>query len=103
MYSIIEQGGFQVKAIPGETIRVPLMDAAEGQEVIIGRVLLASDGDALKIGSPVIEGATVTAKVVDHFKDKKVLIIKRKRRKDYRRKNGHRQQYTRLEIISINV
>lgn len=79
------------------------MDAAEGKEVTIGRVLLTADGDALKIGSPVIEGATVTAKVVDHFKDKKVLIIKRKRRKDYRRKNGHRQQYTRLEIISINA
>lgn len=103
MYSIIEQGGIQFKVTPGETIRVPLIDAAEGSEVKIEKVLLASNGEALKIGTPMVEGASVTAKVVDHFLDKKVLIIKHKRRKDYRRKNGHRQPYTRLQIVSINA
>ncbi len=103
MYSVIEQGGVQFKVKPGETIRVPLIEASEGTEITIDRVLLASNGDALKIGMPLVEGASVTAKVVSHFKDKKVLVIKRKRRKDYRRKNGHRQQYTRLQIVSINV
>jgi large subunit ribosomal protein L21 len=102
MYSIIEQGGVQFKVTPGETIRVPLINGAEGSEVKIERVLLTSDGDALKIGKPLVEGASVTAKIVNNFKDKKVLIIKRKRRKDYRRKNGHRQKYTRLQIVSIN-
>ncbi len=103
MYSIIEQGGIQFKVTPGETIRVPLVNASEGAEITIDRVLLASNGEALKIGMPLVEGASVTAKVVNHFKDKKVLVIKRKRRKDYRRKNGHRQPYTRLQIVSINV
>lgn len=104
MYSIIEQGGVQIKVTPGETVRVPLIKASEGDEIMIDRVLLfASDENALKIGMPLVEGVTVTAKVVGHVQDKKVLVIKRKRRKDYRRKNGHRQQYTRLQIISINA
>jgi large subunit ribosomal protein L21 len=103
MYSIIEQGGIQFKVTPGETIRVPLIDAAEGTEIKIEKVLLASNGDSLKIGTPVVDGASVTAKVVGHIKDRKVLIIKHKRRKDYRRKNGHRQPYTRLQIVSINA
>lgn len=103
MYSIIEQGGVQFKVSPGATIRVPLIDASEGTEITIDRVLLASDGDALKIGTPVVEGASVKARVVGHIKDRKVLVIKRKRRKDFRRKNGHRQPYTRLEIVSINI
>lgn len=103
MYSIIEQGGMQFKVTPGETIKVPLIDATEGAEVKIERVLLTSnDGGALKVGCPLVEGASVTAKVVNHIKDEKVLIVKRKRRKDYRRKNGHRQPYTRLQIVSIN-
>jgi len=103
MYSIIEQGGSQFKVTPGATIRVPLIDAEQGAEITIDKVLLAADGDNVKVGTPVVLGASVKAKVLDHIKAEKVMIIKRKRRKDYRRKNGHRQQYTRLEIVSINV
>lgn len=103
MYSIIEQGGSQFKVAPGTTIRVPLVDADQGAEITIDKVLLAVDGENVKVGTPIVNGASVTAKVLDHIKAKKVMIIKRKRRKDYRRKNGHRQQYTRLEIVSINV
>ncbi len=104
MYSIIEQGGSQYKVSPGDTIRVPLMDASEGAEITVERVLLTStDEGKIRIGTPVVEGASVTAKVLGHNKDKKILIIKRKRRKDYRRKNGHRQQYTKLKILSINI
>lgn len=102
MYSIIEQGGVQFKVTPGETIRVPLIKADEGAEITIERVLLTGEGETLKVGKPLVEGVSVTAQVVNHFKDKKVLIVKRKRRKDYRRKNGHRQPYTRLKIVSIN-
>jgi len=102
MYSVIEQGGIQFKVTAGETISVPLIKADEGTEITIERVLLTGEGESLKIGKPLVEGATVTAKVVNHFKDSKVLIVKRKRRKDYRRKNGHRQPYTRLQIVSIN-
>jgi large subunit ribosomal protein L21 len=103
MYSIIEQGGIQFKVTPGEVIRVPHINAEAGTELTIDRVLLASDESGIKIGTPLIEGATVTAKVVDQMKDKKVLVIKRKRRKDYRRVNGHRQQYTKIQIVAINA
>lgn len=103
MYSIIEQGGAQFKVAPGAMIRVPLIEAEKGAEITIDKVLLAADGDSIKVGTPVVEGASVTAKVLDHAQDKKVLIIKRKRRKDYRRKNGHRQQYTKLQIVAINI
>lgn len=103
MYSIIEQGGFQFKVTPGITIRVPLIDAVEGAEITIDKVLLSADGENVIVGTPIVNGASVTAKVIDHIQGDKVMIIKRKRRKDYRRKNGHRQQFTRLEIVSINV
>ena len=103
MYSIIEQGGAQFKVTTGSTIRVPLIEAEMGSEVTIGKVLLTADGESIKVGTPVIEGASVTAKVLDHGKAKKVLVVKRKRRKDYRRVNGHRQQYTKLQIVSINI
>jgi large subunit ribosomal protein L21 len=103
MYSIIEQGGVQFKVTQGEMIRVPLIDATEGAQITIDKVLLASDGESVKVGTPVVEGVSVTAKVLGHIKDRKVVIVKRKRRKDYRRKNGHRQPYTRLQIVSINV
>lgn len=103
MFSIIEQGGVQFKVTQGSTIRVPLIDAEAGTEITIDRVLLASEGDNVKVGNPTIAGASVKAKVVDHGKDRKVLIVKRKRRKDYRRVNGHRQNFTKLEILSINA
>ena len=103
MYSIIEQGGVHSRSPRVVVIRVPHFEAESGAEVTIEKVLMTGEGANVKIGTPTIQGATVTAKVVDQIKDKKVLVIKRKRRKDYRRKNGHRQQYTRLEIVSINA
>jgi len=103
MYSIIEQGGFQFKAVPGAKIRVPLIDAEAGSSLTISRVLLtADDGGNVSVGSPTVAGATVSAKVLEHGAGKKVLVIKKKRRKDYKRKNGHRQKFTQIEIVSIN-
>ena len=101
MYSIIEQGGVQFKVAPGAVIQVPLIDAEVGSEITIDKVLLSSDGETITVGTPCIKDATVKAKVVGHLKAKKVLVIKKIRRKDYRRKNGHRQQYTKLEILSL--
>jgi large subunit ribosomal protein L21 len=103
MYSIIEQGGMQFKVTPGAKIRVPLIDAEAGTQLSIDRVLLTADGEVIKVGTPCVEGASVTATVVEHLKAKKVLVIKKKRRKDYQRKNGHRQQYSKIEIVSINA
>jgi len=103
MYSIIEQAGVQFKVVPGEKINVPLIEAEAGSSLTIDKVLLTADGEKITIGTPTVAGATVTAKVLEHGKDKKVLVIKKKRRKDYKRKNGHRQQFTKIEIVSINA
>ncbi|MBN2189070.1 MAG: 50S ribosomal protein L21 [Chitinispirillaceae bacterium] len=103
MYSIIEQGGFQYKVTPGATITVPLIAAEQGSEISIPKVLLTADGDKVNVGTPCVKNASVTAKVIGHMKGDKVLIVKKHRRKDYQRVNGHRQQYTKLEILSIKV
>ncbi len=103
MFSVVEQGGVQFKIAEGDTISVPLMDIEPGNEVDLEKVLLVSDDGGVRIGTPIVDGVSVKANVVKHFKDDKVLVIKRKRRKDYRRKNGHRQQYTELKITSISA
>lgn len=103
MFSIVEQGGFQFKVAEGDTINVPLLDAEKGDEISVDRVLLIEEDESVKIGDPIVEGAEVKAKVVSHGKDKKILVMKKKRRKDYKRKNGHRQDYTQLQITSIST
>ncbi len=103
MMSVVEQGGFQFTVNEGDTIRVPLIEAEKGSEVNLDKVLLVRDGEDVKVGTPVVEGAQVKAKVLDHAKSDKVLVIKKIRRKDYKRKNGHRQDYTELLITSISA
>jgi large subunit ribosomal protein L21 len=103
MYSIIEQGGVQFKVTQGAKIRVPLIDADAGTDLTIEKVLMTADGGTVNVGTPTVAGATVSARILDHGAAKKVLVIKKKRRKDYKRKNGHRQKFTRIEIISINA
>ena len=101
---IVEQGGFQFKVKEGDTIEIPLIVEAEaGQEITLDRVLLVSDGDSVKIGTPVVAGASVKAKVLQHGKADKVMIMKKKRRKDYKLKRGHRQKYTQVQITSISA
>lgn len=103
MISIIEQGGFQYKVKEGDTITVPLIDADAGQEFSVDRVLLISEGDSVKVGTPVVAGAEVKAKILLHGKSDKVMIMKKKRRKDYRLKKGHRQDFTQVQITSISA
>lgn len=103
MYSIIEQGGAQFKVTQGDTINVPLINAEAGTEITIDKVLLTGEGEAIRVGTPLVSGVSVTAKVLEHAQADKVMIIKRKRRKDYRRVNGHRQQFTKIQIVSINA
>ncbi|MDR3012740.1 MAG: 50S ribosomal protein L21 [Chitinispirillales bacterium] len=103
MYSIVEQGGMQFRVEPGMKLNIPLIDADAGADLTIERVLLTANGSDITVGAPTIAGATVSAKILAHGAAKKVMVIKRKRRKDYRRKKGHRQQYTRIEIVSINA
>ncbi len=101
MYAVFRTGGKQFRAEPGGRIRIPSMDAEPGESVTFDEVLLASDGDDVSVGAPTVEGARITAEVLRHGKDRKVIVFKRKRRKNYRRKQGHRQQFTEIEIDEI--
>jgi large subunit ribosomal protein L21 len=103
MFSIVEHAGFQFKVSQGDKIRLPLMEAEKGAEIALEKVLLVGDKDNVKIGTPVVDGAVVTAKVLDHEKGDKIIIMKKKRRKTYKRRTGHRQQYTKVEILSITA
>ncbi|WP_170007806.1 50S ribosomal protein L21 [Bacillus fonticola] len=101
MYAIIETGGKQVKVEEGQTIFVEKLDASAGETVTFDKVLLVG-GDNVKVGSPVVDGATVTAKVEKQGRAKKLVVFKYKAKKNYRRKQGHRQPYTKLTIEKIN-
>ena len=103
MYAVVETGGKQYKVTEGDVIFVEKLDVEEGAEVTLDKVLMAGAGDAVKVGTPVVEGATVTAKVVKNGKSKKVVVFKMKRKKNYRRKKGHRQPFTKVEITAVNA
>lgn len=101
MYAYFRTGGKQFRAEPGSRVRIPSLDAEEGETVTFDEVLLASDGDEVSIGEPLVDGAQVEAEVVRHGKDDKIVVFKRKRRKKYRRKQGHRQKFTEIRIDEI--
>lgn len=103
MYAIIRSGGKQFRAEPGKTIKVPSLVAEPGDKVTFDDVLVAATDDGLQIGAPSVAGAAVTGEVVRHGKDKKVIIFKWKRRKNYRRKAGHRQDFTEVRISDIRL
>lgn len=103
MYAVFRTGGKQFRAEPGFSIRIPSLEAEPGDTVTFEDVLLASDGSDVKVGTPVLDGASVTAEVVKHGRDKKVIVFKRKRRKGYRKKNGHRQGFTEIKVAGIEV
>lgn len=102
MISIVEQAGFQYKVAEGDVIDIPLLAGDAGQEITLDKVLLVGSGSDVKIGTPLVEGAEVKAEIIEHGKEKKILIIKKHRRKDYKRKNGHRQDFTKVKITTIN-
>ena len=102
MYAIVEIAGQQFKVEKDQQIFVHRLELKEGSKVDFEKVLLIDNGGKVNVGAPVIKGATVTAKVLDHLKGDKVIVFKKKRRKGYRVKNGHRQYLTKLEIVKIN-
>ena len=103
MYAIVKTGGKQYKVAQGDVLFGEELEANEGDVVTLDQVLAVAGENGLTVGSPVVEGATVTAKVVAQGKAKKVIVYKYKAKKDYRRKQGHRQPYTKLVIESINA
>lgn len=102
MYAIIETGGKQVRVEEGQEIFVEKLNVEADQSYTFDKVLMVA-GDKTKIGTPYVKGATVTAKVVKHGKQKKIVVYKYKPKKDYHRKQGHRQPYTKLTVEKINV
>lgn len=103
MYAIINISGKQYKTQIGSRLRIPRQKLETGSKLTFEDVLLFSDGENTKIGNPNVKGVSVNAKILTHARDKKVLIYKKKRRKGYQRKNGHRQWYSEIEINDIKV
>ena len=103
MYAIIRSGGKQYRAEIGATIDVDRLPNDVGDSIEIGDVLMVANGDDTVIGRPRVEGASVSATVVDQFRGKKIIVYKYRQRTNYRRKQGHRQYYTRLRIDEISI
>ena len=103
MYAIVEIAGQQFKVAKDQKVYVHRLQDKEGSKVSFDNVLLVSDGEKVTLGAPAIEGAKVTAKVLEHLKGDKVIVFKKKRRKGYKKKNGHRQFLTEIQIDGIAV
>ena len=101
MYAIIETGGKQYRVQNGDQIAVEKLNAADGENVVFDKVLVMGDGSEAKVGAPYVDGASVEGKVIESGKGKKVVIFKYKAKKDYRKKQGHRQPYTLVEITAV--
>lgn len=103
MYAVIKTGGKQYRVAAGEKIKVEQIPADIGSEVVLDQVLLVANGDDVTMGTPLVGGATVKAKVISHGRGEKVRIYKMRRRKHYRKSQGHRQNYTEIEILGIGA
>lgn len=103
MYAIIETGGKQYKVTEGDVLYIEKLTAEAGEAVTFDKVLAVLDGDTATFGAPTVEGASVAANVVKNGKGKKVLVFKYKPKKNYRRRQGHRQPYTKVEITKVNA
>lgn len=103
MYSVIKTSGFQFKVAAGQILRLPLQQAEVGTVLTLDQVLLAADGAEIKVGQPVVAGAKVSAEVLVHGQDKKIMVFRRKRRKGFRRLRGHRQQFTEVVVTSVEL
>jgi large subunit ribosomal protein L21 len=103
MYAIIKTGGKQYRAEPGKTIRIPSLVGEPGAKVTFSEVVLGADGDRVEVGVPTLSGASVTGEIVKHGRGDKIVVFKFKRRKNYARKQGHRQGFTEVRINDIKL
>ena len=101
MYAVVKTGGKQYRVSAGEKLKIEQIPAEVGAEIVLDQVLLVADGDAVRMGTPLLDGAQITARVLAHGRGDKVRIFKLHRRKHYRRTQGHRQNYTEIEILRI--
>jgi len=103
MYAVLSTGGKQYKVEAGEILRIEKISGAVGETVAFDKILMFSDGENVRVGTPLLEGIAVSGHIVQQEKAKKILVFKSKRRKNYRRKQGHRQPFTAVKIDSITV
>lgn len=103
MYAVIRTGGKQYRVATNQVIEVEKLDAEAGSTVELAEVLMVGEGDSATVGSPLVEGASVTATVLEQGKGPKLIVFKKRRRKNYRRKTGHRQKLTVLRVTDIKV
>jgi large subunit ribosomal protein L21 len=101
MYAVVEIAGTQVKVSPSDKVFVPKISSEVGSIIKFNKVILTGDEKKASVGSPYVKGAFVEAKVLRHIKDETVIVLKKKKRKGYRVRNGHRQQYTEIEITNL--
>jgi large subunit ribosomal protein L21 len=101
MYAVIKTGGKQYRVAPGEKLKIEQIPADVGSQITLDQVLMVGEGESVKVGNPLVAGATVTATVVSHGRGEKVRIFKLRRRKHYQRTQGHRQNYTEIRVDAI--
>ena len=102
MYAVIKAGGKQYRVAPGENIKIEQVQADVGATIVLDQVLMVADGEAVKVGTPTVAGAKVSATVVAHGRGPKIRIFKMRRRKHYQKNQGHRQNYTEIRVDAIN-
>lgn len=103
MYAVIKTGGKQYRVIPGEKLKIEQIPADIGSEIILDQVLMVADGETVKVGAPLVDGYTIKATVIAHGRGEKIKIFKMRRRKHYQKHQGHRQNYTEIQIGDIAV
>lgn len=101
MFAVFQSGGKQHRVTEGDVVKLELIDAEPGQELVFDKVLMVADGDDVNVGAPYVDGGQVKAEVLRNERDKKIRVIKFKRRKDYMRRQGHRQWFTEVKITAI--
>ena len=102
MFAVVKTGGKQYKVSEGDVIQVEKLEGEVGAAVTLDQVLMVGENEDVQVGTPMLDGNQVTAEITEQLKDKKIIVFKKKRRKNYRRKNGHRQLVTRLKITKIS-
>jgi large subunit ribosomal protein L21 len=103
LFAIIQTGGKQYRVAPGDILRVERLPGERGDEIALDQVLLVADEENIRVGQPLVAGARVVGRILQQGKAKKIIVFKKKRRKNYRRKQGHRQLFTALEVKEIIV
>jgi len=102
MFAVVKTGGKQYKVSEGDVIQVDKLEGEVGAAVTLDQVLMVGEDEDVQVGTPMLDGNQVTVEITEQLKDKKIIVFKKKRRKNYRRKNGHRQLVTRLKIMKIS-